>query len=74
MLQNTPARQWARLYACMYIYTYIYLNFSMLQGYFTVTVLIMTHFVHSERLYWSGNHTQPQSNSLLEPGVISTSK
>ncbi|XP_023725111.1 uncharacterized protein LOC111874115 isoform X1 [Cryptotermes secundus] len=40
-------------------------------GYFSVTVLIMGHFVHSEQLYWSGNHTEPQSDSLLEPDVIS---
>ncbi|XP_069686304.1 uncharacterized protein [Periplaneta americana] len=40
-------------------------------GYFTVTVLIMAHFVHSEHLYWSGNLTHPQSNSLLETEGIS---
>jgi hypothetical protein len=41
----------------------------VLQGYFSVTVLIMGHFVHSEQLYWSGNHSQPHSDSLLEPDV-----
>jgi hypothetical protein len=45
-----------------------------LQGYFGATVLIMGQFVYSERLYWSGNVTEPQSDSLLEPVVISHSK
>jgi len=44
------------------------------QGYFTVTVLIMAHFVHSEHLYWSGNQSHPQSSSLLEPENISPGK
>ncbi|XP_021917484.1 uncharacterized protein LOC110828780 [Zootermopsis nevadensis] len=40
-------------------------------AYFSVTVVIMAHFVYSEHLYWSGNQTQPLSNSFLEPEVIS---
>jgi hypothetical protein len=46
----------------------------VLQAYFSVTLLMMAHFVHHERLYWAGNQTQPQSSSLLEPEAISGSK
>jgi len=61
---------------CVYLHVRVCLLelLCVLQGYFTVTVLIMAHFVHSEHLYWSGNQTQPQSTSLLEPENISPGK
>ncbi|KAG8311352.1 hypothetical protein J6590_044498 [Homalodisca vitripennis] len=43
----------------------------MFQTYFSVTMGIVGKFIHEERLYLTGNMTQPLSDSFLEPETIS---
>ncbi|XP_054277130.1 uncharacterized protein LOC128996031 isoform X2 [Macrosteles quadrilineatus] len=40
-------------------------------SYFSVTIVIVSKFLHEERLYLTGNMTQPISDSFLEPETIS---
>lgn len=44
------------------------------QTYFSVTMGIVGKFIHEERLYLSGNMSQPLSDSFLEPDTISPSE